>query len=325
MKKLLALLLTLSLVLYGLSFAVADDPDEIPGTAEMPSAGLRFVPPEEFRNTDGIVITEGSASLGWKVSYAYWLYCAMTEDELNALYYDAEAAANAPIIDLFYVFSVGNGMDFETLNETKLGSFCDMQYVREIGQEGDYTFYLYMAPDPAFASGLGEPYAEEYAKLSGLADQVAAAFTCYAPVSSSLVGTKVEFTAKDLDGNEISSADLFAQNEITMVNIWATWCGPCIRELPELQKIHLRIQENGCGIVGLLDDEDLESARQLISENGVTYPVIVAPDNLYDVFPLEAYPSSFFVSRDGVIIADPIVGAYVDDYEAAINLFLQNQ
>ena len=117
MKKLLALLLTLSLVLYGLSFAVADDPDEIPGTAEMPSAGLRFVPPEQYRNTTGVLVTDGSMELEKGTNYAYWVYCAMTEEEVAALYNGTSTMENPPMVILFYVFSIGGGKTFDDIIE----------------------------------------------------------------------------------------------------------------------------------------------------------------------------------------------------------------
>ena len=107
-----------------------------------------------------------------------------------------------------------------------------------------------------------------------------------------------------------------------MVNIWATWCGPCVGELAELQQIHTRLQEKGCGIVGLLDDTALDDARRLVADNGVTYPVILAPENVYGIFPFDAYPTSFFINKEGEIIASPIVGAYVDSYESVLDSLL---
>ena len=76
-----------------------------------------------------------------------------------------------------------------------------------------------------------------------------------------------ELDKKGVD--KISSAELFAKNEITMVNIWATWCGPCVGELGELQELHTRMQEKECGIVGLLDDDKLEEARRLVQQGGI--------------------------------------------------------
>ena len=325
MRKLISLILALSLILCIISFAVADDPDEIPGTTEMPYAGLRFVPPQAYWDAKGGIVTDGSLDITQDIHYAYWLYCAMPEDELNALYSNPENVENAPIIPLFYVFSIGGGMNFDYMN-TLVGNPFSAEYAREIGKAGEYTFYLYMEdPNQEFANYIDPIYKDEYLAIAAMKDEAAAAFSCYEPLGklAGLVGTKVEFTTTDLDGNPISSADLFAQHEVTMVNIWATWCGPCIGELAELQQIHTRLLEKDCAIVGLLNDTALDSARQLIADNGVTYPVILAPDNFYSIFPIEAYPSSFFIGRDGTILAAPIVGADVNAYESKIDALLQ--
>ena len=324
MRKTIAMILALTLALACCAASFADDPDEIPGTVEMPYAGLRFVPPELYQDTAGRIITEGEIQIAQGAYCAYWLYCAMTEDELNELYLNPEGAVNRDYTLLFYVFSVSSGMTFDELN-AMLGYSFSAEYAREIGKVGNYTFYLYMdGPDQDFAETIGPAYRDEYLALAGAPEQAATAFTCYEPVDryAALIGSRIEFMTTDIDGNPVSSGELFAQNEITMVNIWATWCGPCINELAELQQIHLRLSEKGCGVVGLLDDTDLDSARRLIADNGVAYPVILGPDNLYELFPIEAYPSTFFVGRDGTVLAAPVVGAYVDEYENMVDSLL---
>ena len=82
MKKLMAVLLALILAMCSFSAVLADDPDEIPGTVEMPYAGMKFTPPEAFRNTIGQIVTDGSIELLQGVQYAYWLYCAMPEEDV---------------------------------------------------------------------------------------------------------------------------------------------------------------------------------------------------------------------------------------------------
>ena len=325
MKKIMAVLLAMVLALCSFSFALADDPDEIPGTVEIPYAGLTFVPPEAYRNAVGQIVYNGYDQLGASSYYAAWYYCAMTEDELNAIYAGEKAIdETTPITVLFYSFTLGNGIDLDNLIE--LTGF-DKQYFHEIGKAGDYSFYFYMEPIQEFIDAINSVYRDEYMSLINQPDLAVAAFTCYEPLDryASMIGSKLEFTTTDLDGNTVSSADLFAQNEITMVNIWATWCGPCVGELAKLQQIHTRLQEKKCGIVGLLDDTDLDSARQLVADNGVEYPVILAPDNFYTLFPIEVYPTSFFINQEGQIIADPLIGAYVDLYEPTIESLLDVQ
>ena len=58
------------------------------------------------------------------------------------------------------------------------------------------------------------------------------------------------FNSIDLDGNEISS-ELYSNNKITMVNIWGTFCGPCIREMPDLAKLSQEYKSKGVEIIGI--------------------------------------------------------------------------
>ena len=61
---------------------------------------------------------------------------------------------------------------------------------------------------------------------------------------------KYTFTTEDLDGNKITN-ELFADNKITMINIWGTFCGPCIREMPELAKLSEDYKSKGVEIIGI--------------------------------------------------------------------------
>ena len=319
---LLSLLLACSLALA----ENAEEPaEEIPGTLDMPGAGIKYVPPEEFRELKGACITNGTIEIIPGMSYACWLYCGLPEEEAAFLSEDPEKLANTPIVDLFYVFSIGNSMTFDTLNSI-LTNPLPTEYVQSIGKAGTTNFYLYMPPeDGDFVKAAAPEYGEEYRKLAALSDKVAAAFTCYEPVDplAALVGQKAEFTVTDMEGNPVSSAEIFAQNEVTMLNFWATWCGPCKAELPELQKISLRLQEKGCNVVGLLTDNKPETAAKLLEENGITYPVYYAPADLSSFFQIEAIPTTFFIGRDGTILCTPVVGAQVSAYESIVEDLLK--
>ena len=323
MKKIISLLLAVFL-LAGTAASLAEGGAE--GVEDMPIAGMCFTEPEEFADTKGLILTDGAIQFYGSMYYAYWTYFAMTEEELDEARNDADKAAEAQYYDLFYLLSIGEGQTFDDFNSLINNGF-DPQYALEVGKAGDTTVYLYMEPaDQKFADSIAPEYRDEYLRLAALGESVAAGIECYEPYDP-LIGSKVEFTTTDLDGNEISSADLFAQNEITMINIWATWCGYCINEFPELQQIHLELQEKGCGIVGMLDDEDknLELAKQQIAEGGLEYLNIRVPENVQDILPIEAYPTTYFISRDGVILASAVVGAYVDEYRKTLDALLAPQ
>lgn len=137
------------------------------------------------------------------------------------------------------------------------------------------------------------------------------------------LGAKFEFTTTDLDGNTVSSADLFSQNKATLVNVWTTWCVPCIGEMEELQAIHTLMQKNGGGVVGMLMDDDLDAARALITAYGITYPVILAPDNMDDFMHIDVFPTSLFFARNGTMAEEPIAGVRVERYITVLNDLLR--
>ncbi len=323
MIKKTALILVTALLLACLCpLGPAEAPDD---AVDLPYAGITFTPPEAYQNTRGLILTDGAMELVPGIQYAYWIYCAVEPDDIASLYGNPNITDIASI--LFYVFSVGNGMTFDDMNRM-LGNTLSPESAHELGSAGDYTFYLYAeGPDAAFAAGIDEPYAGEYAALAALTEPLMTAFSCYEPLDkyAALIGKKIEFTTTDPDGNAVSSEDLFGQNEITVLNIWATWCGPCIGELAELQQIHLRLKEKGCGVAGLLIDNDLSAARSLMDRYGVAYPVILAPANIDSLFTLEGYPTTFFIGRDGTVLTAPIVGAYVTEYESTVEGLLSGQ
>lgn len=136
------------------------------------------------------------------------------------------------------------------------------------------------------------------------------------------------FETEDLEGNVVSSRELFAAHTVTMVNVWASWCPPCVRELPELQRLNGEFAEKDCAIAGLLIDGDdpagLEAARSIMEEAGVSYTVLMPWDEALEQFPVYAVPTSFFVDSGGHVLGEPVVGVDVEGYpgylEAAISL-----
>ena len=100
-----------------------------------------------------------------------------------------------------------------------------------------------------------------------------------------VIGQTIQFETTDLDGNPVKSEDLFKDNKVTMVNLWGTWCPACVGELGELAEIHTRLQEKGCGIVGLEYEQGKplekykEEALAIMTANGTNYPNVQMPAN----------------------------------------------
>lgn len=139
---------------------------------------------------------------------------------------------------------------------------------------------------------------------------------------------RFDFTTTDLEGNEVTSEALYAQNKITMVNLWATWCGPCVGELGELAELHTQLQEMGCGVVGVMldstTDEGMQAAPKLMEENGTNYPVVAYSADMDALLEgVTGIPTSFFVDSTGAIVGEPVVGAYPDKYLPSVQALLE--
>ena len=137
----------------------------------------------------------------------------------------------------------------------------------------------------------------------------------------------IEFQAKDLDGNIISSSELFKNNKITMINLWGLWCPYCVRETGELAELHKKFQAKGCGIIGVeaepkYDEKTLNAARKFLQDEGVTYPNVLMPEGVKVFQEVMGYPTSFFVDSNGKILGEPIIGAQVNKYEPALDALL---
>ena len=196
----------------------------------------------------------------------------------------------------------------------------------KVGEAGDYTFFRLGTPESDFPEDIDPVYSGEFETLSATLDDILTAGAYREPLGpfGALSGAVFSFTTTDIDGNPVDSAELFAEHEITMVNVWTTWCGYCLDEMGELSQIHERVADVDCAVVGMLYDTDKkDEARRLMDQLGVTYPVILAPAGVNDLLNVTGYPTSFFVDREGRFVGRPIVGARVSEYEPAIRSLAQ--
>ena len=324
MKKMMSILLALAMCAGCLCAAA----ESAPTVQEMPVSGLTFTSPQALDDARGGILTDGAIQIEPGLYVTYWYYSAADEEEFVRLAMENPEELQARFALLFFVFSVGGGKEFTDVCDA-VGSALDFgitaENTQEIGQEGDWKFYLCMNPQPGFPGAVETEFTDEYTALMGMKDEIVTAFAFSEPFNEdgSMDGKVIRFEATDLEGNPVSPEELFAQHEVTLVNIWATWCGPCVGELGELQAIHTRFLEKDCGVVGLMIDKDTEAAARLIAENGITYPVVLVPETFSSVFPFEAVPTSFFVDRNGAFLGTKIQGAQPDLYESALEPLLE--
>ncbi len=140
-------------------------------------------------------------------------------------------------------------------------------------------------------------------------------------LQSDFTGTSLgKFTIKDINGKQYNQ-DMFKDYDLTMINIFTTWCSPCVAEIPDLEKIHTTMAEQKVNVVGVVLDvldekgniiqEYLEKAQSLAKQTGATYPILI-PDSTYmngRLIGIEAIPESFFVDKNGNIVGETYSGS----------------
>lgn len=116
------------------------------------------------------------------------------------------------------------------------------------------------------------------------------------------LGVAPDFETKSLDGEDVKLADY--RGQVVLLNVWATWCEPCVRELPELARMHEQLKDKGFTVIALSTDtrNKLGAVRTMVVHHKLPFPVWVDFESKSQVaFKLRGYPTTFLIDRQGNI------------------------
>ncbi|MDO4321433.1 MAG: TlpA disulfide reductase family protein [Lachnospiraceae bacterium] len=121
------------------------------------------------------------------------------------------------------------------------------------------------------------------------------------------------FETKTLEGEAVDQS-IFAEADLNMVNIWGTFCGPCIREMPELGELAAEYEEKGMQLLGIISDvvePGDETAMQIVEKTKADYTHLVLSQELWNNYlgSVQAVPTTIFVDKDGNQVGDIWVGS----------------
>lgn len=128
------------------------------------------------------------------------------------------------------------------------------------------------------------------------------------------------FTAQDLEGNDVDDS-IFDDYDVTMVNVWGTFCTPCIQEMPDLGALAEKYADQGLQIVGLVSDatdyqggypeETVALAQEIVDETGADYLHLLPSQDLLNrvLSSIQVVPTTFFVDREGNQLGGIVTGA----------------
>jgi peroxiredoxin len=107
-----------------------------------------------------------------------------------------------------------------------------------------------------------------------------------------------DFTLRSLDGPNLRLQE--QRGKVVMLNFWATWCGPCREEMPQLNKLFEKFRPSGFTLLGVNVDEDSRQAAGIAGQLGVKFPVLFDSDKrVAKLYELSAMPSTVLIDRDG--------------------------
>lgn len=132
-------------------------------------------------------------------------------------------------------------------------------------------------------------------------------------------------------GGESLTSECFGDSKLTMINVWATYCNPCLSEMPDLGEIAASYDATDFQIIGIISDvmaesgeEDIEYAKELITQTGANYPHLLLNESLYSnlVGAVSSVPTTFFVNQEGEVLGYVVGVKSKGDWEAIINELL---
>lgn len=138
------------------------------------------------------------------------------------------------------------------------------------------------------------------------------------------------FKTGDVNGTEINN-DIFKDHKITMINVWGTFCSPCIKEMPDLEKIYQEKKGKDFNLIGLVGDiqngASPDKALKVIESTKVTYPNLLLDDVLITdvVSNFDFVPFTIFVDSNGKILDEVVAGSRTyEQYIEIIDNILKN-
>ncbi len=342
MKKLIAMLLLMSLMMGMAAYACADGTIDRAAAEkeEYPKIGLTLYYPNNFIVEKGIFTAAADDDmLGPGIFFIQGNYVGLPLEWYESALHvqdikqeDIQKYMNSTVA-LFMLIGIDQNRNAEDICAAyKALTGADIltpDDMTEVTSFEDITWYLLEKDFTGNYPNLEPEFAAEYDSLRALVGTLVSNADFYRPVGTydTIADKTVSFETTDLDGNPVTSAEIFSKYDVTMVNVWATWCSACLSELSELEEINHRLAEKNCAIIAILgdgeDEETVALGKKQLEEAGCTYLCLRPFEGWEEMFIMtEGWPTSFFFDSAGRMVSKPIAGAAVDRYEIRIDSIL---
>jgi len=122
------------------------------------------------------------------------------------------------------------------------------------------------------------------------------------PPNTGQIDLAPDFSLTDLDGNTVSLSDYRGQKNV-YINFWASWCGPCKLEMPDIEEIHREYEDKDLVVLTVNVGESQNVVEKYINSNGFSFPVLLDPEMAVSkLYKVNSIPVSIFIDKEGKII-----------------------
>ena len=281
----------------------------------LPQLGLGLMLPEGWEAyTDNmtLVAVEQGLCIGFLPPSIVPEYEKMSEEELENFDFESLYARQLPLVKVFFASSE------KSMDELKTENSQYQSLERLAALDGNVYYIACNTAAPKRENPwLTQSDIELFEKLSSAAGKLRNGIVIFpiqkAPWDDMIPEEELRaLKAVDLNGNEVR-AEIFADYDLTMINIWATWCGPCVQELPELAELHASLPKN-VNLITICADgaEEAEAAKGMLLESGASFVTISGDESLRSglLKNVAAYPTTIFVDRNGSVVGSSFPGAW---------------
>ena len=219
------------------------------------------------------------------------------------------------------------GMFEKNMSEEKISEItkCDTHTKIGVSRDGAYDYYL--STNSKAESSLVEEFKNTESEIIDKKERPENGFVLSEKTdlenteafSKDSVKDLRNLSTKDINGKNFSSKD-FEKYDLTMVNVFATWCTACVKEIPDLVEVQNEMKSKGVNIVGVVTDtvddkgenkEAIEKSKLIFEKTKASYPFLMPDKTNFNgrLNGIQAMPETFFVDKNGNIVGDTYSGA----------------
>ena len=294
--------------------------------------GLKFKLSEKIREAmkaKDIVMLDDQSPIDQDLRYGLLSFSKLTEEQKNA-----EVAKMGDGYEKWQesLERIGTiGMFEKSLSEEEIGKITKCDSHTKLGESKDGKYSYYLSVNSTADAETIEELKQTTVEITEKKDRPENGFVlseksdlentmAFSTDSQNVATDLSNLQTVDIDGKEFSGKD-FSDYDLTMVNVFATWCSPCVQEIPDLAEIQKEMKDKGVNIVGVVTDtvdqtgenqEALEKAKLIRERSKAEYPFLIPDKSNFNgrLSGIQAFPETFFVDKKGQIVGETYSGSH---------------